>query len=128
LAPLVDVELSVLAPHAARATVPATAHSRTTGLTRCLMVSLLLLPLFASRTSVRNPSQHATPGAGGRQYLRSPNVRARFLVPRLVAHAALLTRNVPTMCATAEETTPREQAEPVFSLTLAQDQKDIRDW
>jgi acyl-CoA dehydrogenase len=32
------------------------------------------------------------------------------------------------MSATAEETTPPEQAEPVFSLTLTQDQKDIRDW
>jgi acyl-CoA dehydrogenase len=32
------------------------------------------------------------------------------------------------MSATAPETTPPEQAEPVFSLTLTQDQKDIRDW
>ena len=33
------------------------------------------------------------------------------------------------MSATAEETaTPPEQAEPVFSLALNQDQKDIRDW
>src|SRR5947208_11194041 len=30
--------------------------------------------------------------------------------------------------AAAQETTPPEQAEPVFSLTLTQDQKDIRDW
>ena len=28
----------------------------------------------------------------------------------------------------AEEATPPEQTEPVFSLTLTQDQKDIRDW
>jgi acyl-CoA dehydrogenase len=28
----------------------------------------------------------------------------------------------------AQEATPPEQAEPVFSLTLTQDQKDIRDW
>jgi acyl-CoA dehydrogenase len=32
------------------------------------------------------------------------------------------------MSATAEETTPPEQAEPAFSLALSQDQKDIRDW
>jgi acyl-CoA dehydrogenase len=32
------------------------------------------------------------------------------------------------MSATAEETTPPEQAEPIFSLALTQDQKDIRDW
>jgi len=59
-----DVLLLVLAPHAARATVPATAHSRTTGLTRCLMSPSLL---FASRTSVRNPALDRTPGSGGRQ-------------------------------------------------------------
>jgi len=32
------------------------------------------------------------------------------------------------MSATAEQTTPAEQAEPVFSLQLNQDQKDIREW
>jgi acyl-CoA dehydrogenase len=32
------------------------------------------------------------------------------------------------MSATAEETTPPEQAEPAFSLALSQDQKDVRDW
>jgi acyl-CoA dehydrogenase len=32
------------------------------------------------------------------------------------------------MSAIAEETTPPEQAEPVFSLALSQDQKDIREW
>ena len=32
------------------------------------------------------------------------------------------------MSAIAEETTPPEQAEPMFSLALTQDQKDIRDW
>ncbi len=32
------------------------------------------------------------------------------------------------MSATAQETTPPEQAEPVFSLALTQDQKDIREW
>jgi hypothetical protein len=62
---LVDDESLVFAPHAARKTIPATAHSRTTGLTRCLMVSLLLL--FASRTGVRNPTRDRTPGSGGRQ-------------------------------------------------------------
>jgi hypothetical protein len=60
-------ELLFLAPHAARATVPATAQRRTTGLTRCLMVLLLLLLLFASRTGVRNPTRDRTPGSGGRQ-------------------------------------------------------------
>ena len=30
--------------------------------------------------------------------------------------------------AAAQEATPPEQAEPAFSLTLTQDQKDIRDW
>jgi acyl-CoA dehydrogenase len=32
------------------------------------------------------------------------------------------------MSATAEQTTPPDQAEPVFSLQLNQDQKDIREW
>src|SRR5512133_1544545 len=32
------------------------------------------------------------------------------------------------MSATAPETTTPEQAAPVFSLALTQDQKDIRDW
>ena len=51
-----------------------------------------------------------------------------FQAPWRVAHAAFLNANVLSMSATAEETTPPEQAEPVFSLALTQDQKDIRDW